>query len=315
MKTISKVYVGVDVSKDTLDIHFHPTERFFKIANSKEGIRKLIKELNKYNIEQIACEATGGYEKLLAQLLRKSPYTLWIVDPRRIRGFIIATGCKSKTDKIDAQKIAEFASKNSLDYKVIIKTEHQERLQALVNRKQDLTKFLAAEKTRLQHPSHQLCILGIKKFIKVFGKEIKKIDQQIQNLIENNDKLHVKSKQIESIPGIGKATAALLVSFVPELGQLNNGQISAIVGLCPFDNSSGKYKGKKFIRGGRIVPRNALYMCALTAIKCNPILKQFYDQLRAREKPFKVALIAVMHKLIMFANSLLKKGEMYKVCN
>ena len=309
MKNVSKVYIGVDISKNNLDIYIHPIGKYFSITNSEKGIGELIEKLAEYDVAQVACEATGGYEKLLAQHLKKHSYSLWIVDPRRVKGFIIASGCKSKTDKIDAQKIAEFASKNILGYQAISKTENQDKIQALANRKNDLLKFLVAEKARLQNPIHELSIPSIKKMMLTLEREIKAIDLQIQSLIKQDDELSKKSTLLESIPGIGKATSAILLSFVPELGTLNNKQISALVGLCPYDNSSGKHKGKRFIRGGRVTPRNALYMCGLTTIKYHLPLKQFYDRLVAKGKPFKVAMTAIMHKLIIIANSIIKKGE------
>ena len=315
METVSEVYVGVDISKDSLDIYIHPIGKSFKIANTKSEIQKLIKKLTKYQVKNIVCEATGGYEKLLADILKKSLYALWIVDPRRIKGFIIASGCRSKTDKIDAQKIAEFAAKNNRDYISICKTKNQEILLAFVNRKNDLVKFLGSEKTRLKHPSHALYLASIKKIIKTLECEIKSIDKQIQSLIAQDDELNSKSQLLESIPGIGKASAATLLATVPELGKLSNAKVSALIGVCPYDNASGKYKGKKFIKGGRITPRNMLYMCALTTIKYNLVLKKIYDRLRANNRPFKVAIVTVMHKLVIFANSILKKGEKYKVQN
>jgi len=309
MKKIAEVYIGVDISKNNLDIYIYPIKKSFRIANSEIAIKKFIKELVQYDVVQIGCEATGGYEKLLAQLLKKSNYVLWIIDPRRIRVFIIATGCKSKTDKIDAQKIAEFVSKNSPDYMIINKNESQEKLQALINRKNDLIKTLASEKTRLHHPSHQFCVKSIKRFIKVLEKEIRLIEDAMKILIQEDEELDEKATILESIPGIGKASAATLLAFIPELGQINNKKIAALVGLCPYDNASGNYNGKKNIKGGRIIPRNMLYMCALTTIKYHLPLKTFYNRLIA-QKPFKVAIVAVMHKLIVIANSLLKKKEL-----
>ena len=312
MITISEVFIGVDVSKNHLDVHIHPIGKHFKLKNSEKDIRKFIKELPKFNSPKMACEATGGYEKLLAQLLKDSSYDLWIVDPRRIKGFIAASGCKSKTDKIDAKKIAEFISKNSRDYEAINKTENQEKMEALVNRKNDLIKFLVAEKTRLNHPSHLSHTGSIKKLIEILERETKTIDQQIEAVVESDEEISKKSKILESIPGIGKASAAVLLSFVPELGLISNRKISALVGVCPYDNESGGYKGKKFIRGGRMTPRNTLYMCALTTIRYSPVLKGFYERLIANKKPFKLAIVAVMRKLIILANSLLKKGELCK---
>jgi len=307
MTNVSKTHVGVDISKKTLDIHILSIGKSFKIKNGKSDIGRMIKGLAEYKAVQVTCEATGGYEKLLIQLLKRHNVSFWIVDPRRIKGSIIASGCKSKTDKIDAKKIAEFAAKNAKDYEPFSRTENQEKLLALVNRKEDLTKVLAAEKTRLKHPSHASSSKSIKKMIRFLEGEIKTINKQIQALIQKNDGLNNESNILESIPGIGKASAAGLISWVPELGKIS---ISALVGVCPYDNQSGKYKGKKFIRGGRAAPRKILYMCALTTIKYNLVFKEFYDRLIAKGKPFKVAIVAVMHKLIILANSLLRRGEL-----
>ena len=312
MKNVSEVYIGVDISKNNLDIYIYPIGKLLSITNSKAEIEKFVKQLAEYKVARIACEATGGYEKQLEHCLRQSSRTLWIIDPRRIKGFIISTGCRAKTDKIDAQKIAEFAAKNTLTYEPIIKTTNQCTIQAYSNRKGDLLKYLVAEKTRLKHPSHELSTESIKQLVTFLEGQIKSIDLIIQKLIKEDDDLRVKSACLESIPGIGKATAATLLSFVPELGQLSNKKISALAGLCPYDNSSGKHKGKKFIRGGRVVPRNALYMCALTTIRYHLPLKNLYDRLIANHKPFKVAIVAVMHKLIIIANSILRKGELCK---
>jgi transposase len=307
-----KVHIGVDISKNNLDVYIYPIGKSFKIANSEPAIKKFIRGLADYDIEQIVCEATGGYEKLFAQLSKENSYSCWIIDPRRIKGFIIASGCKSKTDKIDAQKIAEFSAKNSMDYEAVPKSKNQEQLQAFVNRKNDLTKFLAAEKTRLKHPSHALCLSSIRKVTKALEREIKVIDKQIIKLVSSDAELHEKAKFLESIPGIGRSSAALLLSHVPELGKLSNNKISALIGVCPYNRESGTYKGKGFIRGGRATPRNALYMCALTAIKYHLPLKAFYDRLIANKKPFKVVIVAVMRKIIIIANSILRKGELCK---
>lgn len=310
MKKITKVYVGVDISKSHLDIYIHPIGKAYKIINSVETIEQFIAKLSQYNIKQIACEATGGYEKVLASTLKKHGYSLWIIDPRRIKGFIISTGCKGKTDRIDAQKIAEFAVKNTPDFSVISKTENQEKLEALINRKNDLQKFLVAEKTRFKHPSHARSQSSIKALIKVLEAEIKTITRHINDIIRQDKELLDKTNILVSIPGIGQASAATLLSFVPELGKLNNKKISALIGVCPYDNSSGKYKGKKMIRGGRAIPRSMLYMCAITTIRFHLPLKELYNRLMANKKPFKVAIVAIMHKLIIIANALLKKGQM-----
>jgi transposase len=312
MITVSSLYVGIDVSKKYLDIYIYPTGKRLKINNSEDDIQLFIKELKQYQVTQIACESTGGYEKLLVNVLQKSSYDVWIIDPRRIKGFIVASGCKTKTDKIDAQKIAEFASKNIQGYVAIRKTDNEQILQSFINRKADLTRHLSTEKTRLKHPAHELSIRSIKIHINFLKKEIKKIDGQITECVKNDTRLNKKAEALQSIPGIGQSTAALLVAFLPELGQLKNSEISSLVGVCPFNRESGSYSGKRYIHGGRVIPRNALYMCALTSIKYYAPLKKFYDHLIVQQKPFKVAIVAVMHKLIIIANALLKKDELCK---
>ncbi len=314
MKTITKICVGVDIGKDNLDTHSGSSGQHLRISNKKAEIKAFVKNLKKnYDEIIIGCEASGGYEKLLAEVLQEESLKLWIIDPRRIKGFIIASGCRSKTDKIDAKKIAEFLTQNTPEHEIINKTQNECKIQALVNRKQDLTKILGAEKTRLKHPSHALSIKSIEKFIKILNEEIKMIDKQIQAIIKTDENLAKSSKILESIPGIGEFSAAVLLSFAPELGKINKKEASALIGVCPYDNESGTYKGKKFIKGGRTVPRNVLYMCALTTIKYNLVFKAFYEGLRAKGKAFKVAIVAVMHKLVILANSLLKKGELCKV--
>ncbi len=314
MTTLSKIYVGVDVSKNNLDVFIHPLGKHFRIMNSKAEIKDFIKKiLSLYDVANIACEATGGYEKALQETLKKHSYDLWIVDPRRIKGFILASGCKSKTDKIDAQKIAEFAEKQTRDYDVIYKTENQKKLQAFVNRKHDLRLFLVAEKTRVRHPSHAASISSIKKIIQVLEKEVARLEKQISELIDDDIELTKKAAILESVPGIGRGTSAVLLSFVPELGQISEGKASSLIGVVPYARESGNYKGKGFIQGGRIIPRNALYMCALSAKKHYPPIKEFFDRLTERKKPFKVAMVAVMHKLVIISSSLLRKGELCRI--
>jgi transposase len=314
MKNIAEVYCGVDVSKAHLDMHIYPIGKSLKIENSKAAIEKFAKEhLTEYNVKRVTCEATGGYEGLFISTLKEYGYNVWIVDPRRVKAFRVVSGCKSKSDKIDAKMIAEFSVKNAPDYETVGKTENQQKLHVLNARKKNFTKMLAEEKTRLQHPVHQPCEASIQKWINLLKEEIKSLEKQIKDLVKQDQDLNKKAELLISIPGIGFATASSLLSSVPELGTLSKYEIAALIGVCPYENSSGNFNGKRFIRGGRVGPRNALYMCALTTIKYHLPLKQFYDRLMATGKCFKVAIVAVMRKLIILANAVLKKGELCKV--
>jgi transposase len=311
MDKLPEVFIGVDVSKDNLDIHIYPKGLSLKIENSKKDIRKFINNLKTYDVKQISCESTGGYEMLLQKELQEKQYNLWIVDPRRVKGFVAASGCKTKTDKIDAKKIAEFTVAHRRDYMPVTKSENQIKLQAFVNRRNDLVEFLASEKTRTKHPVHQASLDNINKHIDFLKGEVDALDKVISKIIKSDTTLSKQEKILYSVPGFGIGTISTLLSFVPELGSINNSKVAALVGLCPYDNQSGNYHGKKFIRGGREIPRKILYMSALTAIKHNPRLKEFYERLIAKGKPFKLAIVAVMRKLIVLANTLLRKEESY----
>lgn len=314
MTNITKVYVGVDVSKNHLDIYMHPSGKRSKIANTISDISKFVAVLAQYDVAQIACEATGGYEKLLKSILNEHSYTLWVVDPRRIKGFIVAAGSKSKSDRLDAQKIAEFAVQTPREYIPITKSKSQEDLQYLINRRRDLSKIMASERIRLKHPAHahEATCNSVTRVMGFLKAEIKSFDREMDAIVEADAELKRKIEILESIPGIGRLTAATLLSFVPELGTLSNDQISALIGTCSYVNSSGNFEGKRFIKGGRFVPRSILYMAAVSTIG-RPPFKVFYERLIANKKPSKVALVAVMRKLGVLANTLLKKGEMCKV--
>jgi len=311
MNNLTNVWVGVDVSKDTLDIHLYPLNKSFKITNTKVGIEKFVnQELSKFDVKQTTCEATGSYEKVFATTFKKHGYPVWVVHPQRIKGYIISTGCRSKNDKIDAKKIAEFASKNPPDYTAQERTENQEILRALVNRRDDLTKSLAEEKTRYQQPAHEPCRPSIESLMEHLESQIKVIEKQIKDILKKDEELSAKAQLLESIPGVGVMSATMLLSWFPELGLVSNRAIASLAGLSPFERSSGKYVGKRYIGGGRSLPRKMLYMCALSAIQYYQPLKEFYKRLIAKNKPFKVAIVAVMRKLIVLANTLLRKGEM-----
>ena len=233
MGILPQVYIGVDVSKNHLDIYINPIGKHFRLDNSKKEIGRFIKDLRAYEVMQIGCEASGGYEKPLVQLIKKSGLRSWIIDPRRVKGFAVSHGLRAKTDKIDAKKIAEFVVQNDKEFDMPTRTDEEEKLQALINRRKDLTKLLGVEKNRLQQASHALCLSHIKKIIRFFEHEIEIFDEKIEELVNSSEILSKKSAILESIPGVGRNSAALLLSFIPELGHLSNAKISALIGVCP----------------------------------------------------------------------------------
>lgn len=317
MKKITKIYVGVDISKNNLDICLLPGKKSFRIQNDIRGIEVLIKELSKHTIERIVCESSGGYENLLIQTLVEANYQFWRVDPKRISAFIASEGVKAKTDPIDAFMIALFAQQKELpEYARIKKPKlDAEKLRAIVDRRDALTRTAAEEKTRLKHPYLYICRQEIKEHITFLKKQIKLLEKEIKLILKNDADWTQKLEIITSIPGVGITTGASLIAYLPELGTLGNKQAAALVGLAPYANQSGN-KIKKFkIAAGRASPRKALYMAALSATQFNHDIKIFYQRLVNAGKLKKIALVAVMRKLLILTNVLIGKNESWKQKN
>jgi transposase len=308
-KNVTKTFIGVDVSKDTLAIHLHPQSIYFTVENSAKGIEELLGKLATHNVEQIVCESSGGYETLALGALRSVDYKVWQVDPSRIKAFIRSEGIKAKTDKSDAAMIALFASQKTCKYERKGKSEKELKLQALVRRKADLVAMIAAEKCRFKNPSQ----IGAKSFIddhiEFMEKQAEMLEQQIAQIIENDDEWNRKAQILVSVPGVGKISVAALISEMPELGTVTNKQAAALLGVAPYTIESGNYRGVAVIKGGRSIPRNVLYMATMSAVRCNSTLKIFYNRLLKAGKKRKVAIVAAMHKLITILNSMLKYGK------
>lgn len=309
MKNITNSFIGVDVSKNSLDIFIYPENTYFRVENTVVGINKIIEKIKFLAIEQVVCESSGGYEHTLVSELRKAAYKVWIVDPKRIKAFIISEGIKAKTDKIDAKMIALFASQKICTYSQEELSEEQNKLQALINLRADLVVIMSEEKKRLQQVQENTCQKMLRAHIDYLENNIKKIDEKIDIIIDKNNDFKRKIEIIQSIPGVGKITARTMISTMPELGSLDNKKIAALIGVAPITKQSGTFKGVAVISGGRFIPRKALYMAALTASRSNVVLKAFYQRLRKAGKPAKVALVAVMRKLVIYMNVLLKNGE------
>jgi transposase len=310
--SISKNYVGVDVSKDFLDIYIHPSGESYRISNTKKEIGKLFKKLKTYNIEQIVCESSGGYEFLLLEIARKNSSKVWQVEPKRIRAFIVSEGIKAKTDKIDARMIALFASKKEPAYSPIEQSKEEAELKALSMRRADLQQIIVMEKNRLKHPQQEYSKESISKHIDFMELEVEEIDKKAEQIITSNKTLNTNKVILESIPGVGKVTALALLSCMPEIGKIENNQIASLLGVAPFDNQSGQFKGKSSIRGGRRHVRKVVYMASISAVRFNPPIKELYERLRNKGKPTKVASVASMRKLVTIANTMVKNGTTWQ---
>jgi transposase len=302
-------FVGIDVSKRSLEVHVLPSGEHFSVNYDDAGLAVLIQKLKTLQqLQVILMEATGGYEKLLAaELCAAGLNKVCISNPRFIRDFARSTGKLAKTDTIDAAMIALFAQMFNLKPQTI-PSQAEEQLKALVARRQQLIKIRASENNRLEKATTPRVILSLNKIINLLDSEIKEIDQDIEKTIRQNPLCYAKEKILRKVKGVGPATACQLLATLPELGQLNRRQIASLAGLAPINRDSGQFRGKRMICGGRSSVRKALYMATLVATIYNPNIRNFYNNLLATGKPKKLALTACMRKLLIILNSILKNN-------
>ncbi len=305
MDAIHSVVIGIDVAKDNCESFFSVEKKWFQFTNDRLGHRRLLKELPKTGTCLIVMEATGVYQRSLATELVSAGHQVAVVNPRQIRDFARGMGILAKTDRIDAKTIARFgqqAQPRQLE-KV---PEKQAEIEQLVTRRRQLLGLRTSEMNRLHTADTKLVRKSLKKMIEQLDKHIAQIEKEIEKLIQMNDIWSHRSKMMRSVPGVGVVTATALVAELPELGKLNRQQVAALAGLAPFNRDSGRFHGKRSIWGGRAGVRCALYMAALSAKTHNPVIRSFFQRLKAEGKPFKVALTACMRKLLVILNTMVK---------
>lgn len=298
-------YIGVDVSKHFLDVAgLGPRPE--RIGNTRQAVAGFVRRLARVPQVHLVCEATGTYTRLLSRelSLQHVPYSR--VNPRQIRSFARANGQLAKTDAIDASQILRFAEVMNPPVSRPLEPM-QEKLKDLVLRRRQLVDMLAKEKQRMEHPDATLRA-SLERHQAFLRSEIKDLETAIAQEIDGSTDLSHRAGLLKTIPGIGAVTAAVLVAALPELGHTGNKQIAALAGVAPLNRDSGCKRGQAHIAGGRKDVRCALYMAAVSAIRCNPPIKQFYRRLRDDGKPAKVAIVAAMHKLIIVANTILQNN-------
>lgn len=300
----SSLYIGIDVSKHTLDIAGFPDEAPFQISNDPAGHDQLVQKLKPLTVERIVMEASGGYEMALAACLRASGQPVVVVNGRCVRDYAKACGILAKTDRIDAKVLSSFASKINTTLRPA-KDEETRDLEALVTRRRQLLLMIHAEQNRLD-TAPQAIKPDIKTHVQWLSKRLDKVDKSLKSAIEHSDTWRVHDNLLQSIPGIGPITAQTMIAQVPELGQLTRKHIAALIGLAPFNKDTGTSKGYRCIQGGRTMVRNVLYMATLAAVRHNKTLRTFYQHLVAMGKPKKVALVATMRKLLTIMNAMIK---------
>lgn len=304
-------YIGIDVSKRYLDVCIRSSHQMFQFTNDKSGINKLKKQLLLLPSCLTVLEATGGYELVAATSLAEAGLKVAVTNPRQIRNFAKATGRLAKTDALDATVIAHFAQ--AIEPQPNIKFDKQRmNLTEKNQRRRQLIDMINIEKNHL-HTSSESVHGYIKKTIKFLEKQLEEIEAELKECISQNLEWTNKANLLCSIKGVGMTVATTLIAHLPELGQLSHKKITALVGIAPFNNDSGTYRGKRSIWGGRNIVRAALYMATLVAIRFNPIIKAFYTRLCSAGKIKKVALIACMHKLLIIMNAMLRDNTTCRI--
>jgi transposase len=302
-----KVFIGVDISKDNLDIVAYPTGQIWQYKNSKGGIAKAITKFRGLELKLIVMEATGGLEKPLCEALFQAGLPAAIVNPRRIRDFGRSMGILAKTDKLDAKVMAYFAAKIEPVPRPV-QDEASQKLENLLTRRSQISDMIVAEKHRLKQGTDRILQKHIQGHVKWLESELKDLEKELKDSIQQNPKFAEKVKLYKSMPGVGDNLSYNLVANLGELGYLNQREIAALVGVAPLNRDSGKQRGRRMIWGGRATVRKALYMPALSAMRCNPKIRDLYQRLIAKGKLKKVALVACMHKMLTILNSMAKNN-------
>ena len=300
----SLVHAGLDIAKATLDLHLQGQSLAF--AHDPPGCAALIARLQALGTPVlVVCEATGGWERPVVAALHAAPIALTITNPRQVRDFARGRGRRAKTDRIDAQMLAEFGAANT-PAPTPAPSAAQAELAAWVTRREQLKAMLGAERARQIPGLPKPVAKDLQASIARLEKQLLRITTRLAAALAATPEITAKAARLCSIQGVGPGTAATLLGHLPELGTLTRGTIAALAGLAPFNDDSGPRQGQRRIAGGRASVRCALYMAALSAIRCNPVLQPFYQRLRAAGKPFKVALIASARKLLTTLNTLLQ---------
>lgn len=305
-KPLGKRFFGIDVSKNRLDVASHSDPEPWTAANDETGIAAVVDRLAPLAPALIVMEATGGLETALASSLFAAGLPVVVVNPRQVRDFAKATGRLAKTDKIDAGVLAHFASAARPEARPLKDAASQE-LAALVARRRQLVDMLVAEKNRLKQVPKRIA-KDIQIHVRWLEKRLREIDRDLFQFIKNSPVWRAKDEIIQSVPGAGPVLSASLLAGVPELGTLDRRQIAALVGVAPFNRDSGKFRGPRRIWGGRAQVRAVLYMAAVSAVRYNPVFKDFYQRLIAAGKKFKVAITACMRKLVTVLNAMIKNA-------
>ena len=297
-------YIGIDVSKAYLDVAYGEEGEVWRVKNDEQGIETLVKRLKEISPKLIVLESTGGLERPAILAMDQDDLPIALVNPKRVREFARAIGLLAKTDRLDARLLARFG-RDGKPARTILPSKEEQELSALMARRKQLLDMLTAEGNRLATASPTLQAL-ISEHITWLSQHLKEIEKEIDDFNHRVPAMQEKQDLLRSVKGVGPITACILSANLPELGHLNKKKIAALVGVAPFNNDSGKLRGRRRIRGGRPEVRQVLYMAAISASRFNPVIRAFYQSLIHRGKVHKVALVACMRKLLVILNAMLR---------
>jgi len=306
------ITVGIDVSKNRLDVAVRPSGEAFSVERNAGGLEQLVGRLRELGPHLVALEATGGFETIAAAALAAAQLPVVVVNPAQIRAFAVAIGQRAKTDPIDAAVIAHFAEATKPQVRPL-PDEATRLLADLVARRRQIVEMIGAERQREKRVTVPHLRKSIARLLKALEKELTTVNTDIDDAVRGSPAWREKEDLLASVPGVGPTIARTLVAELPELGQLTRKQIAALAGLAPFTRQSGQWRGRSFIGGGREAVRTVLFMGAMVAKRHNPVLKAFFDRLVAAGKPKMVALIAVARKLLTVLNAILRDSRPWQV--
>jgi transposase len=301
----SSSFVGIDVSKDRLDVHVRPSGQTSAVARDGKGLERLTNELRDLTPALIVLEATGGFEITVAAALASAGLPLAVVNPRQIRDFARATGRLAKTDSLDAQIIALFAERIRPDPRPIADADGQ-ALAELMARRRQVVEMIGMETNRFRQARNPRVQRTIEATLKTLEAQLAELDRDINDSVRGSPIWRAADDLLTSVPGVGDVTSRTLIADLPELGQLDRRRIAALVGVAPVNRDSGQMRGRRTIAGGRTDVRSALYMATLSATRWNPVISQHYKSLVERGRPKKVAVVACMRRLLGILNAIIR---------
>ena len=298
-------FVGIDVSKDRLDVHVLPSRQSFAVARNGEGLDQLLGELRHLTPALIVLEATGGFELTVAAALAGAGLPLAVVNPRQIRDFARAVGRLAKTDALDAAVIAQFAERIRPEPRPLAGPAAQ-ALMELVARRRQVVEMIGMENNRLRQAGNSRIQRMLRATLRTLSAQLGELDGDIDDSIKSSPAWRAADALLTSVPGVGEVTSHTLIADLPELGRLDRRRLAALVGVAPINRDSGQMRGRRRIAGGRIDVRNTLFMATLTAIRWNPVIRRHYQALVDRGRPKKVALVACMRRLLGILNAMIR---------